>query len=215
MLDSEQKSIIWNDILSGRAEMSHFYWRPNKGDSITLEISTNCEEVELLQNGKSLGVKYNDRKDNKVRNKLLWRDISWQPGNVIAIARNNGKEVARHELQSPGQVMRLKVEVENMKNWKADGMDLQYVRFIAVDNNGRAVENFEGELSLSISGEAKLIALDNGDHFTNENFERTSTTLYRGEALAILRSTRKGGVVTIKATCNGLKTVSITMTTHP
>ncbi len=215
VLDSEQKSVIWNDILSGRAEMSHFYWKPNKGDSITLEISTNCDEVELLQNEKSLGIKYNNCKDNKVRNKLLWRNISWQPGNVIAIARNNGKEVARHELQSPGQAIRLKVEVENMKTWKADGMDLQYVRFIAVDNDGYVVENFESELSISISGEAKLIALDNGDHFTNENFERASTTLYRGGALAILRSTRKDGAVTIKATCNGLNTVSTTMMTHP
>lgn len=57
VLDGEQKSIIWNDVLSGRAEMSHFYWKPNCGDSITLEVSSNCNEVELIQNGKSLGIK--------------------------------------------------------------------------------------------------------------------------------------------------------------
>lgn len=53
-------SPIWNDVLSGRAEMSYFYWRPKKGDSITLEVSSNCDEVELFQNGKSLGVKRNN-----------------------------------------------------------------------------------------------------------------------------------------------------------
>ena len=214
ILDSEQKSIIWNDILSGRAEMSHFYWKPNRNDSITLEVSTNCDEVELLQNGKSIGVKHNNRENDKVQNKLLWRNINWQPGKVTAIARNNGKEVARHELLSPGKAVRLKVEIENADDWKADGMDLQYIRFTAVDKQGIAVDNFEGELSLSVSGEAQLIALDNGDHFTDKNFERTKTTLYRGGALAILRSTRKKGKAVVKVTCSGLKAAPITLTTR-
>lgn len=214
ILDGEQKSIIWNDILSGRAEMSHFYWKPNLNDSITLEVSTNCDEVELLQNGKSIGVKHNNRKNDKVQNKLLWRNINWQPGKVTAIARNNGKEVARHELQSPGKAVRLKVEIENADDWKANGMDLQYIRFTAVDKQGIAVDNFEGELSLSVLGEAQFIALDNGDHFTDQNFERTTTTLYRGGALAILRSTQKKGKVVVRATCNGLKTKPITLMTH-
>lgn len=214
VLDGEQKSIIWNDILSGRAEMSHFYWKPNQGDSITLEVSTNCDEVELVQNGKSLGVKKNDRSNDKVQNKLLWRGIGWQPGSVVAIARKGGREVARHELQSPDKAVRLRMEIENSDDWSADGMDLQYVRLTAVDSRGRSVDNFKGNLSLTVEGEARLIALDNGDHFTDLNLETNVTPLYRGGAIAILRSTRKAGKVTIKATCDGLKTVTTTIRTR-
>ena len=213
VLESKQKSIIWNDILSGRAEMSHFYWRAEKGDSITLEVSSNCDEVELFQNGKSLGVKRNNRQDDKAQNKFLWEGVSWQPGNVVAVAKNNGKEVARHELQSPGKAVRLKAEVEDNGSWCADGMDLQFIRFTAVDSKGRPVENYEGDLTIDVEGEANVLALDNGDHFTNRNLEAAVTSLYRGGALLILRATRNGGKVKIKASVPGMKSIKLLLET--
>lgn len=185
--------------------MSHFYWKPNKGDNITLEVSSNCDEVELFQNGRSLGTKQNNRQDDKAQNKFLWEDISWQPGKVIAVARNNGKEVARHELQSPGKAVRLKAEIEDEGNWYADGMDLQFIRFTVVDSKGEPVDNFKGNLAIHIDGEAKLLALDNGNHFTDRNLESATTSLYRGGALLILRSTRNSGTVKVKASILGIK----------
>lgn len=213
VLDSEQKSIIWNDVLSGRAEMSHFYWKEHKGDSITLEVYSNAEEVELRQNGKLVGVKKNNFNDDKVQNKFLFNNLSWEPGSVVAIARNNGKEVARHELRSPGKAAKLQMTCETPNNWRADGMDLQYIRLQVVDAKGNEVNNYEGEIKIDIQGEAELTALDNGDHFTNLRLDQPSTSLYRGGALAIVRSTRKAGKVTIKATATGLKSVSTTLTT--
>ena len=214
VLDGEQKSIIWNDVLSGRAEMSHFYWKPNRGDSITLEVSSNCNEVELIQNGKSLGVKKNDYTDDKVQNKFLWRKISWQPGRIVAIAKNNGKEVVRHELQSPEKAKRLRMDVETSNDWNADGMDLQFVRITVVDSKGNPVENYEGDLTVELTGEAKLLALDNGDHFTDRNLENTTTSLYRGSALLILRSTCKSGKIQVRASVPGIKNASIVLTTN-
>lgn len=214
VLDGEQKSIIWNDVLSGRAEMSHFYWKPNCGDSITLEVSSNCNEVELIQNGKSLGIKKNDYTNDKAQNKFLWRKIPWQPGKIVAIAKNNGKEVACHELQSPGKAKRLRIDVETPNDWNADGMDLQFVRITVVDSKGIPVENYEGDLTVNLIGEAKLLALDNGDHFTDRNLENTTTSLYRGSALLILRSTCKSGKIQVKASVPGIKDASIVLTTN-
>lgn len=203
VLESEQKSIVWNDVISGRAEMSHSYWRPNDGDHITLEVSSNCEEVELLQivNGKkvSLGIKKNDFKDDKKQNKLMWKDLAWHPGKIVAVARNKGNVVAQHELTSPGKAVRIKATVENASQLKADGMDLVYIRLQAVDAQGIDVENFEGKISVEVSGEARLVALDNGDHFTNLRLDEPTTSLYRGGALVILRTTRKAGKIAFKA----------------
>lgn len=207
VLDGEQKSIIWNDILSGRAEMSHFYWKPAAGDSITLEVSTNCDEVELLQNGRSLGVKRNNRSNDKVANKLLWRAISWQPGRVTAVARNNGREVARHELRSPGKAVRLKMTVEDNPMPGGRPADLIYVRLQAVDSKGLPVDNYEGEVKVEVGENAALLALDNGDHFTDRRLDMPSTTLYRGGALVILRPKSAGGTVTLKASCTGMRSV--------
>lgn len=213
VLDGEQKSIIWNDILSGRAEMSHFYWKPNVGDSITLEVASNCDEVELYQNGKSLGVKINDRLNDKVQNKFLWKGLNWKPGKLIAIGRNGGKDVVRHELMSPGKAVRLHLEVENPDDWKADGMDLQYIRVTAVDSKGIPVENYNGQLSIDLTGEAKLLALDNGDHFTERNLEENTAPLYRGSALLILRSTQTPGEVNVKFSVPGIKTAKLKVAT--
>lgn len=215
VLEAEQKSSWWNDILSGRAEMSEFYWKPAKGDTITLQVFSNCDEVELFMNGRSLGIKQNVRadestrkgvaKEDKYTNNFLWKNLFYEPGKVLAIGRNGGKEVCRHMLETPGKPVALKMTVETPRDFKADGMDLQYIRLQAVDSKGRAVNNYEGEVTISVQGEATLLAFDNGDHFTNSYFETNTVNLYRGGALAILRSTRTPGKVTIEAKTPGLK----------
>lgn len=128
--------------------------------------------MELLVNGKSLGIQKNKRDDIQSRNMIYWQNIPYgKGGNIIAIARNNGKEVARHMLETTGKAKVLKMELENA-DWKADGMDLQYVKVYAVDSKGRVVPATEGEVTFEVSGEARLIAVDNGDHMTDEPFLR-------------------------------------------
>ena len=41
------------------------------------------------------------RQDDKAQNKVLWEGVSWQPGNVVAVAKNNGKEVGKVGLLGP------------------------------------------------------------------------------------------------------------------
>lgn len=205
VLEAKQKSSWWNDILSGRAEMSEFYYKPTRGDSITLQVFSNCDEVELIMNGRSLGVKQNNT------NTFLWKNLPYEPGKVVAIGRNGGKEVARHQIETPGKAVALQMTIETPNDFRADGMDLQYIRFQAVDSRGRVVSNFAGDITLTLNGEARLTAFDNGDHFTNTYFETNTVPLYRGGALAILRSTRTPGKVTVEAKCKGLKSTKKTI----
>ena len=65
-------------------------------------------------------------------------------------------------------------------DWKADGMDLQYVKVYAVDSKGRVVPATEGEVTFEVSGEARLIAVDNGDHMTDELFSGNHKKLHQG-----------------------------------
>lgn len=148
-----------------------------------------------------------------MQNKFLWKGLNWKTGKLIAIGRNGGKDVARHELMSPGKAVRLHLEVENPDDWKADGMDLQYIRVTAVDSKGIPVENYNGQLSIDLTGEAKLLALDNGDHFTERNLEENTAPLYRGSALLILRSTQTPGEVNVKFSVPGIKTAKLKVAT--
>lgn len=205
VVDSDKNSIEWNDIMVGGMSLSS-HWNRDADSNQNLYTYTNADEVELLVNGKSMGVKKNDRTDINRRNIIYWENIPYgKGGKVIAIARNNGKEVARHQLETTGKATALKMVIENPDDWKADGMDLQYIKVYAVDSKGRVVPTTEGEVTFEISGEAKLIAVDNGDHYTDELFSGNTKKLHKGFVMAILRSNQTGGAVKIKASCKGLK----------
>lgn len=207
VVDSDKNSIEWNDIMVGGMSLSS-HWNRDADSNQNLYTYTNADEVELFVNGKSAGVKKNDRTDINRRNIIYWENIPYgKGGKVIAIARNNGKEVARHQLETTGKATALKMVIENPNDWKADGLDLQYVKVYAVDSKGRVVPTTEGEVTFEVSGEAKLIAVDNGDHYTDELFSGNTKKLHKGFVMAILRSNQIGGDVKIKASCKGLKSV--------
>lgn len=198
VLDAKgSESVSWNDIQVGQTTMlSH--WNYPEGSKQRVYVFTNAPQAELFLNGKSLGIKPNDGKGN-MQHVITW-DVDYEPGTLLAIARNNeGKEVARHEMQTAGKAVKLKIE-EEVDDWCADGMDLQYLNVFAVDSKGRIVPDYDGELSVSVEGAATLLALDNGDHYTNELFTGINTKKMRGGRMqVILRSKREPGKVQVRA----------------
>ena len=192
----------WNGIRVGVNRMTE-NWNlgemSKSGDApiVTLVTYTNADEVELVQNGRSLGVQKNNRSDAKQRNKISWNNVVWKEGDVVAIARNDGKEVARHKLESTGRAERLELSYDN-DSWNADGLDLQHVRIHAVDKNGRRVYGCKSELKFSVEGDARIVAVSSGDHSSEELNVTNHRRLSDGSAMVILRAGRKGGDVTLK-----------------
>ena len=205
VVDSEAESHLWNDVVVGRKYISS-HWNREAGRKYDLYTYTNADEVELLVNGTSIGKQKNNTETSK-RNVIFWKDVPYSAGKIVAIAKNNsGKEIARHTLETTGEPVALKMVPENA-DWRSDGMDLQYIRVYAVDSEGRIVHTFNGEATFDISGEAKLIALDNGDHSTDELFSGDRRKMYRGFAMAILRAKQTAGKVNVRVSVNGLKAV--------
>lgn len=212
VVDSEKESLEWNDVIVGRVSLSS-HWNRAEGSLLNLYTYTNADEVELLVNGKSVGIQKNVRDNIERRNRIYWENVPYgKGGNVIAIARTNGKEVARHKLETTGKATALKMVIENAE-WKADGMDLQYVKVYAVDSKGRVVPISGEEVTFDVSGQAKLIAVDNGDHFSDELFAGNRKALHKGFVMAILRSSQAGGEVKVKASSKTLKSVEKKMKT--
>lgn len=206
VVDSTAENLEWNDIIVGHIPASS-HWNRQENSMQSLFTFTNTEEVELLVNGKSVGVQKNDRTDIKRRNTIYWQNVPYgKGGHITAIARTNGKEVARHQLETTDKAVALKMVVENADDWKADGMDLQYVKVYAIDGKGRVVPTAKGTVTFDVSGAASLRATDNGDHYTDHIFsEGNQVTLYNGFAMAILRSGQTIGKVTVKASADGMK----------
>ncbi|MBQ9362738.1 MAG: DUF4982 domain-containing protein [Bacteroidaceae bacterium] len=217
VVEGKGESMDWNDIKVGSQKIS-YNWNQPEGSKQNVFVYTNAEAVELLYNGKSLGTQQNDPTDVAKRNITYWQGIDYgKGGKLIAIAKNGGKEVCRNELETTGMAVALKIVAEgktpqdifNPKtdHWMADGMDLQYIKIYAIDNKGRIVPNATDQVTVNVAGEAQLVAIDNGDHYTNDLFRPEDNTkqMQTGFMQAILRSTQKAGKVTITATSPTLK----------
>ena len=201
------ESVSWNDVIVGRMTLNE-RWNYEPGSKQSLFTYTNAHSVELLVNGKSIGTQLNDTTKINLRNMIYWKDVPYSNGGSLeAIARDkNGNEVARHRIESAGKAVALKIEAETPTDWKADGMDLQYINVTAVDKKGRPVWTYNEPLTLQIEGSARLVALDNSDHYTSDLFNGITTKrMHQGRMQIILCSNRETGEVKLNVTSASLK----------
>ena len=197
-------NVQWNGINVSAGKLSE-NWNREAGEKVSLYTYTNGDEVELFLNGKSLGVKKNSE-DPKLRARIKWDNIAYAPGTLVAVAKKNGKVVARHQIETTGEAVALKV-VPDAETWHADGQDLMHVRVYAVDKKGRRVLSPQDKkafdkLTFTVKGDADIVAVDNGNiasdelHIGKTQLENTAQrSLFQGSALVILRAGSKPGKV--------------------
>ena len=201
---------MWNGVQTGNDGLSD-HWDRKPGTHLQLITYTNADEVELVVNGKSLGRKANPTGDAKRRNQIRWDDVEYQPGKAVAIAYKGGREVARHQVETPGKAVKL-VAVPDQNGWQADGLDLQHVRIYAVDSKGRRVYSAQHELQFGTEGDARIVAVSNGNIRSEELYCTDHIHLYNGSAMAILRAGRQAGSVVLTTRAEGLKPLKTKLT---
>lgn len=211
IVDNKSDAVVWNGVKFGGETVTD-HWNRTPGSKYTLYTYTNADEVELLVNGKSMGVKKNTT-DPNTRNKIKWTDIAYEPGYVEAVARKDGKTVARHRINTYGKVSRLQL-VPDQEVWKADGTDLQHVTIYAVDKNGNKVWDDTDELTFSVEGDASIVAVSNGDITTDENLAGNRIRLFHGSAMVILRAGVKPSAITLKVSAVGKKDYKLKLNTR-
>jgi beta-galactosidase len=204
IIEDAKANIEWNGIQTGNDIQSE-NWNRTAGTKVNLVTYTNGDEVELLLNGKSLGKQPNSTNPEK-RNRIMWKGITYQAGKLEAVAYQNGKVIARHTLATTGKAVKLQAIPDNT-NWQADGEDLQHVRIIAVDSKGRRVPDASNELKFEVEGDARIVAVTNGDITSDELNVTNHRHLWHGSAMVILRAGCKPSKVTLKTSANGFKTV--------
>ena len=197
---------MWNGVQTGNDGMSD-HWNRVGGQKLTLNTYTNADEVELVLNGRPIGRKENP-KNLKHRNQIRWDNVEYQPGYLEAVAYKAGKVVARHRIETTGEAVRLVAEPERHE-WQANGLDLMHVRIVAIDKKGRRVPMANGEVTFTVSGDASIAGVVNGDINSNEMMVGTKRSLWNGCCTVILRSGRQSGKVTLTATSPGLKPVTL------
>lgn len=214
VIEKSGGNIQWNGINVSAGKLSE-NWNREAGEKVSLYTYTNGDEVELFLNGKSLGVKKNSN-DPKLRARIKWDNIAYAPGTLVAVAKKNGKVVARHQIETTGEAVALKL-VPDVETWHADGKDLMHVRIYAVDKKGRRVLNMKDakafdKLTFTVKGGANIVAVDNGNiasdelHIGKTQLEKTiQRNLFQGSALVILRAGDKPGKIELSVAGEKMK----------
>lgn len=222
VIEKSGGNIQWNGINVSVGKLSE-NWNREAGEQVSLYTYTNGDEVELFLNGKSLGVKKNSN-DPKLRARIKWDNIAYAPGTLVAVAKKNGKVVARHQIETTGEAVALKL-VPDMETWHADGKDLMHVRIYAVDKKGRRVLNMKDakafdKLTFTVKGDANIVAVDNGNiasdelHIGKTQLEKSiQRNLFQGSALVILRAGDKPGKIELLVAGEKMKAKKLVLNT--
>ena len=222
IIEKSGGNIQWNGINVSAGKLSE-NWNREAGEKVSLYTYTNGDEVELFLNGKSLGVKKNSN-DPKLRARIKWDNIAYAPGTLVAVAKKNGKVVARHQIVTTGEAVALKL-VPDAENWHADGKDLMHVRIYAVDKKGRRVLNVKDakafdKLTFQVKGDANIVAVDNGNiasdelHIGKTQLEKSiQRHLFQGSALVILRAGDKPGKIELSVAGEKMKAKKLVLNT--
>lgn len=222
VIEKSGGNIQWNGINVSAGKLSE-NWNREVGEKVSLYTYTNGDEVELFLNGKSLGVKKNSN-DPKLRARIKWDNIAYAPGTLVAVAKKNGKVVARHQIETTGEAVALKL-VPDVETWHADGKDLMHVRIYAVDKKGRRVLNMKDakafdKLTFQVKGDANIVAVDNGNiasdelHIGKIQLEKSiQRNLFQGSALVILRAGDKPGKIELSVAGEKMKAKKLVLYT--
>lgn len=189
----------WQKSWFGPAVASHWNLYKNKNDSVTVLTYSNCSEVELFLNNKSLGIKQLRDFPDKV---IKWR-VAYEKGKMQAIGKKSGKSVS-HKLETAGKATQLEISTED-PNLSMPQSNVMALIVSVVDQKQRLCPQNKNKISLAIEGGAKIIGVDNGDLSYHGSFKSNDVEARNGKALVWIQIIDKTRKVLISAKSIGLK----------
>lgn len=182
----------------------HWNLKDMEGQTVKMGIYTNCEEVELRVNGKSLG-----RRKADPYERLEW-DVVYKPGKIEARGYDKGKLVAR-EINETSDAAAVIVADSDVRTIKADGKDLFIVNYTLLDRKGRFVPDACNRLDFSVSGPGVIIGTGNGDPSCHDPEKVPWRKAFNGHCQVIVQSTGDPGKIVLEATGDNLVPASVSV----
>jgi beta-galactosidase len=217
----------WNQS----AETAHLvpdHWNLPVDQRLPVMLYTSGDEAELFLNGRSLGrrrkvadvpgypVDHDDAKDNEnaeswdknpyyailAKYRLIWNDVVFEPGELVAVCYRNGREVARASLTTAGAPAKVKLERDP---YSASDADVVFVRVSLTDAAGTRIPDANTRVDFNVEGTGEIVSVGNADPAGLDSFKDVAShPLFFGYAVAVVR--RKGpGEIRLKAAARGLQ----------
>lgn len=191
----------FNPLMRRQTQFSD--WTPHNTEphDEMVEIYSNCEQVEVVLNKKSLGSKSLPA-DASPR---TWK-VPFERGTIKAIGKNKKHTVASYELQTAGKPSRILLKPDRA-NLTPDWDELAYVEAAVVDHDGVLVPDAADLISFKVTGAGSIAAVDNGDNSSHESFHANQRHAWQGHCFAIIKANGLGNIG-VEATADGLDPAS-------
>ena len=163
-------------------------------DQASIEVYSNCQEVELFINGEPQG-----RKPIPDNARPALYNVNFNPGKIEAVGYNDGKEAARHTSVTADEPTR--INIESVGGHTGTGFDdVEILSIQIVDTEGNVCPNNDCRIELEVDG-AELIAVDNADVLAHETSHKSAVfNTYQGRMIAYIRRASATAKVTVTAT---------------
>ncbi len=190
--------------------LPHWNWPGKEGQEIDVRCFSNCEEVELLANGQSLG-----RKPMPRNSHLQWT-VKYSPGTLLARGYNGSRQAAEDKVETTGAPAAIKL-ASDRSAIAADGEDLSIITVDVRDAQGRVVPVAGNHIHFEISGPGAIVGVGNGDPSCHEPdvclapapWERS---VFNGLAQVIVQAAREPGTIKLNADSPGLNGATLEIT---
>lgn len=211
---------------------------------MTVWAYSNCDVVELLLNGRSLGVRPVPQNSH-----VEWPGVSWEPGTLTARASLNGAasvpggtvpagaHVAEDTVKTSAAPARLHITLD----WPAaaaagsggaalvaDGVDAALIRVEVQDTHGVRVPSARNIVSFSVVGPGAVVGVGNGDPSSRERDKASSRRAFSGLVRAVVQTVprnpsttraaagaRDAATFVVVAASPGLASARLTITVLP
>ncbi len=193
--------------------------------------ASQCDQVELFLNGKSLGTankpcKFVDTFGGRTPSSdemgegtdtgciYAFPDVAFGPGVLKAVATKAGQVVAQQEIQTAGEAKAIKLTLHTgPQGLQADGSDVALIDFEVVDAQGRRCPTDEARVDFAVTGPVVWRGGINAAKLNTTNNLHLDTEC--GINRVAVRSTLTPGTITVTATRDGLTPATVKIEAKP
>jgi beta-galactosidase len=188
--------------------LPHWNWAGREGQAVEVWAYANSAQVELLLNGRSLGIKPMPRNGH-----LVWQ-VPYAPGILLARALDaKGRIVAQDRRITAGLPAALRLTTSRPR-LAADGADLAIIAAQVVDKAGNPVPTAHIRLHFTLAGDARIIGTGNGDPTDHDPDHTPDRLAFNGLAQALVQAGKAQGPIRLHVTGEGLAPASLLLFAH-
>ncbi len=169
------------------------HWNYKDDEDVYIEVYSSSPQVELLLDGKSLGIK----KKNDFPDQIFKWALPYQAGKLSVKGLNPDGSNLQSHLESHTKLAGLTITTDR-ETLKPNNEDAVHAVIQLVDQNGKPIRSAEKEIQVKVTGAIRQIGIDNGDPYSLYNFQGDTMLTDEGQILVICQAGTEEGTGTIQ-----------------